>query len=85
LNSVHNETLVLLEHLPPIRRAAFVAWAILIGTQEALGFLQWFRFLPKEGVLAGHKWLASLRGRWQGWQTWQRYLDGGSAKANASE
>ena len=71
LNSVHNETLVLLEHLPPIRRAVFIIWAILVGTQEALGFIQWFRCLPKEGLLAGRRWLASLQGRWQGWQTYK--------------
>lgn len=74
LNSVHNETLVLLEHLPPFRRAAFVAWAILVGTQQALGFVQWLRFLPRERALAGKKWFASLRGRWEGWQTWQQCL-----------
>lgn len=72
VNSVHNETLVLLEHLPPIRRAVFIVWAILVGTQEALGLVQWWRFLPSEGALAGQKWLASLRGRWQGWQAWQQ-------------
>lgn len=71
LNSVHNETLVLLEHLPHVRRVVFVIWAILVGTQQALGLVQWLRFLPKEGSLAGQKLLASVRGRWQGWLTWQ--------------
>ncbi|HEY9636942.1 MAG TPA: glycosyltransferase family 2 protein [Coleofasciculaceae cyanobacterium] len=70
-NSVHNETLALLEYLPPIRRTAFVVWAILVGTQESLGFLQWLRFLPNEGALAGTKWFASMRGRWQGWRSWK--------------
>ncbi len=74
LNSVHNETLVLLEHLPPIRRAVFFVWAILVGTQDALGLVQWLRFLPQEGDLAFKKWVASLRGRLQGWQTWQECL-----------
>lgn len=69
-NIVHNETLALLEHLPPARRALFLVWAILVGTPEALGLVQWLRFLPSEGPLAGQKWLASVRGRWQGWQTW---------------
>ncbi len=71
-NIVHNETLALLEHLPPLRRIAFLVWAILIGTRESLGFLQWIRFLPSEGRLAGQKWFASIRGRWQGWQTWKK-------------
>lgn len=71
-NTVHNETLAMLEHLPPARRVVFLMWAILIGTPEALGFAQWLRFLPSEGVLAGQKWFASVRGRWQGCWTWQR-------------
>jgi glycosyltransferase involved in cell wall biosynthesis len=72
LNAVHNETLVLLENLPSTRRTAFVFWATLVGTRDAPGFLQWLRFLPKEGTLAGQKLLASLRGRWQAWETWQQ-------------
>ena len=71
INKVHNETLALLEYLPSIRRAVFLVWAILVGTREAPGFVQWLRFLPSEGGLAGKKCLASLRGRWQGWCTWQ--------------
>jgi|SRR5919199_665196 glycosyltransferase involved in cell wall biosynthesis len=70
LNQVHNETLVLLEYLPFTRRLVFLVWAILIGNREAPGFVQWLRFLPSEGALAGQKLLASLRGRWQGWLTW---------------
>lgn len=68
----HNETLILLEHLSPAQRIVFLVWAILIGTRESPGFLQYLRFLPTEGTLAGQKLLASLRGRWQGWQTWQQ-------------
>jgi cellulose synthase/poly-beta-1,6-N-acetylglucosamine synthase-like glycosyltransferase len=72
LNAVHNETLVLLENLPSTRRTAFVIWATFVGTRDAPGFLQWFRFLPKEGTLAGQKLVASLRGRRQAWETWQQ-------------
>ncbi|MEG4860752.1 glycosyltransferase family 2 protein [Microcoleus sp. K1-B6] len=72
INAVHNETLVLLENLPSTQRIAFVFWAILVGTRDAPGFLQGFRFLPKEGTLAGQKLLASMRGRWQAWETWQQ-------------
>lgn len=71
-NAVHNETLVLLEHLPPTRRAVFLLWAVLVGTRESLGLLQSLRFLPKEGLLAAQKLLACWRGRWQGWRTWQQ-------------
>ena len=72
VNLVHNETLVLLEYLPSIQRAVFLTWAVLVGTRDSLGFAQWLRFLPIEGPLARQKWLASLRGRWQGWLTWQQ-------------
>lgn len=71
INTVHNETLALLEHLSPLQRAVFIVWAILVGTRESLGFVQWLRLLPTEGTLAGQKWLASINGRWQGWKTWQ--------------
>ncbi|NJM70299.1 MAG: glycosyltransferase family 2 protein [Scytonema sp. RU_4_4] len=84
-NSVHNETLVLLEHLSPIRRIVFIIWAILVGTQEALGLVQWLRFLPSEGSLAGKKWFASLRGRWQGWLTWQASQNQSPAKMMVSQ
>jgi glycosyltransferase involved in cell wall biosynthesis len=72
INLVHNETLVLLEHLPPIRRVVFLTWALLIGTQATVGCLQWLRLLPSEGSLASRKLIVSLRGRWQGWRTWRQ-------------
>lgn len=72
MNSVHNETLVLLEHLPPAQRVVFLMWAILVGTRDSLGFVQLLRLLPGEGGLAARKWLASVRGRREGWLTWQQ-------------
>lgn len=74
VNQVHNETLVLLEHLPSARRRVFLIWAIVLGTRDAPGFLQWLRFLPREGALAGKKFLASVLGHWQGWCTWQESM-----------
>jgi glycosyltransferase involved in cell wall biosynthesis len=71
INAVHNETLVLLEHLAPLQRAVFMVWAILVGTRVAPGFLQWLRLYKSEGALIGQKLRASLRGRWQAWLTWQ--------------
>jgi glycosyltransferase involved in cell wall biosynthesis len=70
-NAVHNETLILLEYLSPAPRLGFLPWAILIGTRSAPGFLQSIRSLPTEGLVSGKRVLASLHGRWQGWQTWQ--------------
>jgi glycosyltransferase involved in cell wall biosynthesis/GT2 family glycosyltransferase len=70
-NAVHNETLLLLEYLSPIQQWLFGIWAILVGTRDAMGIVQWLRFLPTEGAFAGRKLQASLQGRWQGWQTWR--------------
>ncbi len=70
-NIVHNETLALLEHLTPVQRTIFLLWAVAVGTREAVGFVQWLRFLPSQGSLSTEKWVASMRGRWQGWRTWQ--------------
>ncbi|MFN6528030.1 glycosyltransferase family 2 protein [Nostoc sp. ChiSLP03a] len=68
INLVHNETLVLLEHLSFFRRIVFLLWAVFVGTCDSLGLVQWLRFLPSQGQLAGKKLLASWRGRWQGYQ-----------------
>ena len=69
-NGVHNETIALLDYLPPLRRVVFMVWSVLVGTRKAFGFVQWLRFLPQEGTFAGEKWLLSMQGRWQGLQTW---------------
>jgi hypothetical protein len=82
-NVVHNETLILLEHLSPVQRIVFMVWAILVGTRSMYGFVQWLRFLPREAGLAGQKFLASLRGRWQGWQTWWQHQSQVSPEAIA--
>jgi glycosyltransferase involved in cell wall biosynthesis len=71
-NAVYNETLALLENLSHTRRIVFMIWAILVGTREARGGLQWLRFLSKEGKLDGQKLHACMRGRMQGWQTWKQ-------------
>lgn len=70
-NLVHNQTLALLEHLPPAQHVIFLLWAIGVGTRASRGFIQWLRFLPHEGNISTQKFLACLRGRWQGWQTWR--------------
>jgi len=70
-NAVHNETLALLEYLSPLQRLVFSTWAVVIGTRDARGLLQWLRFLPKEGKLSSQKLWACWLGRWQGWQTYR--------------
>jgi glycosyltransferase involved in cell wall biosynthesis len=71
-NVVHNETLALLDYMSPIRRLVFLSWSILIGHSSGPGLLQLLRFIPQEGKLAIKKWRISVRGRLQGWTTWQR-------------
>jgi glycosyltransferase involved in cell wall biosynthesis len=70
-NLVHNETLILLEHLSLFRRIIFLFWAIFIGTRDSLGIIQWLRLFPSQGKIINKKLQASLQGRWQGWQTYQ--------------
>ena len=70
-DAVHNETLVLLEHLGGVGRLAFMKWALLVGTSIEPGLLQAFRLAARgEGdVLA--KVRATWAGRMAGWQTWR--------------
>ena len=72
VNRVHNETLILLENLSFLESIVFLFWAVFIGTRASRGLLQCLRFLPEEGSLTGKKFLASLQGLWQGWQTWRQ-------------
>ena len=71
-NRVHNQTLMLLEYLPSPQRLVFALYAVLVGARSGYGLLQWFRFFPNEGELAGKKLRAALRGRLDGWKTWRR-------------
>lgn len=74
LNKVHNETLILLNHLPPARRIVFLIWGITVGTRSYRGLIQCLRFLPQEGLLSVQKLFAALSGRWQGWRTWKEVV-----------
>lgn len=72
LNRVHNESLILLENLSPLRRTVFILWVVLLGTRANRGLVQSLRFLPHEGLLAATKLLVSYQGLWEGWQTWRQ-------------
>jgi GT2 family glycosyltransferase len=76
IDAVHNETLVLLELLPPTRRVMFAVWAMAVGTRAAPGLVQYLRFLPREKSLSGKKLRAALKGRVEGLRTWETH--GGS-------
>jgi glycosyltransferase involved in cell wall biosynthesis len=71
MNAIHNETVALLEYLPPLQKIVFLIWAIAIGTRVSYGLLQWLRFVSRDGDVARQKLWANWRGRWQGFQTWQ--------------
>jgi glycosyltransferase involved in cell wall biosynthesis len=72
INATHNETVALLDHFTIIQRIIFFVWATIIGSRSSFGLVQYLRFLRSEGNLARQKWLASLKGYWQGWQTWKQ-------------
>ena len=70
-NTVHNETLALLDYLSGIQQPVFLLWSVLIGTRGAMGLLQWLRFLPGDRIRSTQNFVSSLRGRREGWQTWK--------------
>jgi glycosyltransferase involved in cell wall biosynthesis len=76
VNAIHNQTLILLEHLNFRQRVIYLLWSFLVGTREAFGLIQWCRFLPRQGTIATQKWRASLDGHWLGWQSWQNKSSG---------
>ena len=79
-NEVHNQSLALMEYFSPLRRAIFIFWSVLIGTRKSFGLVQLLRFLPKEGKLAGKKWLLSLQALWQGYLSFRKSITSYSNK-----
>lgn len=74
-DAAHNETLALLEYLPPVRRAAFAVWALLVGTRAVPGLGHLIL-----GAVAGprpayRRFRAAMAGRQEGYRTWRRALD----------
>lgn len=68
---VHNETVALLDHLSVPGKAAFVAWAGLVGTRFNPGLVQAARLLLTDspGRVAS-RWFATVKGRLDGAKTW---------------
>ena len=67
----HNQTLMLLERFSPLQRLVFILWALLVGSRNAFGLVQWLRFFPREGRVARDKLRAALKGRLEGYKTWR--------------
>jgi GT2 family glycosyltransferase len=65
----HNETLALLEHLRWPRRAAFIVWAIGVGTQSSPGMVQAARRRAVGDGNAAQLFRSVMRGRYAGLRT----------------
>jgi glycosyltransferase involved in cell wall biosynthesis len=72
--AVYNETLLLLEFLPPVRRVAFVVWAWLVGTRLTPGLLQIARAKLHRRPAVLELLAAASRARVDAWKT---YREGG--------
>ncbi len=70
-DATHNETLVLLENLRGVSRAAFMLWALLVGTRHEPGLAQIPRLLLRGDAQAFARWCAALDGRMRGWSDWR--------------
>jgi GT2 family glycosyltransferase len=77
-DATHNETLVLLENQGVGARAAFMIWAILVGTHHEPGLAQLPRLVIRGDRHAFARWRAALDGRLRGWRRWRA---GGSRPA----
>ena len=69
-DATHNETLVLLEHQGGAARAAFMLWALLVGTHHEPGLAQLPRLVLRGDRHALARWRAALDGRLRGWRRW---------------
>ncbi len=66
-NAAYNEALIRMEYLSTLGKAAFMLWAVIIGTRVAPGIVQWLRFVPHDAALATDKLKATLSGRIDAW------------------
>jgi cellulose synthase/poly-beta-1,6-N-acetylglucosamine synthase-like glycosyltransferase len=71
MHIIHNETLVLLEHLSFPRRLAFAVWATLVGTRTNPGLIALIALLAQRDPDALSKLVATFKGRLEGWRTWR--------------
>ena len=69
VDTVHNETLAVLDYLPPVGRAAFLVWALGCGTVVQPGLLQMPRLLWRRSPRLFSRWRATVLGRVAGIRT----------------
>jgi GT2 family glycosyltransferase len=70
-DAVHNHTLVMLEHLTGAARAAYLVWAVLIGTRHEPGLVQLAGLVLRRDRNAVARWTAVRTGRRRGWRSWR--------------
>lgn len=78
---VHNETVLVLEHLSLGGRLGFALWSFGIGSGHAQGVVKSLHSVltgKASASIATKRWWATLRGRLKGWQTYIQQ----QAKAN---
>jgi len=72
-NIVHNETLILLEHMSAFQRLVFLVWAFAVGTRFAPGLAQMLRLWIKHQPRVIGFMTATLAGRLAGWKSYRHY------------
>ena len=84
-NIVHNETVTLLEYLPPARRMVYFGWALLVGVRAFPGVLHALHAaLVHRAPHAGAQWRATLKGRFAGLQTYRSHAATAARRGRAS-
>jgi GT2 family glycosyltransferase len=71
-DATYNETLALLEHLPPVRRLTYLAWAAAVGTSSTPGLAQALRSLPSRGAASFSQLYGAQRGLALGMRDYRR-------------
>ncbi len=71
-DAAHNETIAMLDYLPPLRRTVFLVWAALVGTRLLPGAVVAALLALRGPRSALDRWLTVQQGRLSGWRTWHR-------------
>lgn len=82
--AVYNETLILLEHLGPLRRAAYLGYGATVGTRRAPGLLRWIR-ARYTGRSDPRFNRAAWRGRLDAWRDFRRDRGRGTPAQGGTE
>lgn len=73
MDAAHNETVALLEYLPPPRRLGFLLWSLALGTRLLPGAVMALYLALRQGRMGViGRCLTVWRGRTAGWKTWHQ-------------